>query len=475
MFTHFAMSTQQDIYVVGAENRSSMLNKDNYIPWSSRLLRSAKSKSNRKLLLNSILEGLYQYRMIEEPSDPYRIPHVLPSSYLQTDDKLTTEEAKQVEADDQAIQTILTGLPEDIYATVDSCNSTKEIWLHVQQMMKGPVWGCDRLVLRAKVIENQVMAISVISVSSDSSEDSVGTPAGRVILFDTIPTTIPDTTPVIAPLTTQTDTTRVGPLAIQQLAVRHSVDHSSSDSSSTHSLSDHSSLDLPSTSAGPSRKRRRSPMTSVPALPPVSRALSPVRADLIRLPTRVRDIGYLVDAKVGPRETRVERVTHPAMPEDILEPAQEGAEEVTYETLGDLVQRFHDHIQAIPVHRVLVIEGVQWEQGHMIVGVESAVTALTERVAELERDNKRLRGTASDESQRVDRLQCDMSPKEMEAREAARNLETLNENEDDQESKNGGNENGGNRRNGNIDNEGNENGGNRGNENEGNGKKGIMA
>ncbi|GKF83744.1 hypothetical protein Tco_0248642, partial [Tanacetum coccineum] len=44
-----------------------------------------------------------------------------------------------------------------------------------------------------------VMAISVISISSNSSEDSVGTPAGRVILFGTIPTTIPDTTPVITP------------------------------------------------------------------------------------------------------------------------------------------------------------------------------------------------------------------------------------------------------------------------------------
>ncbi|GJW84570.1 hypothetical protein Tco_0157715 [Tanacetum coccineum] len=33
-----------------------------------------------------------------------------------------------------------------------------------------------------------------------------GTLAGRVILFDTIPTTIPDTTPVITPPATQTDT-----------------------------------------------------------------------------------------------------------------------------------------------------------------------------------------------------------------------------------------------------------------------------
>ncbi|GJS16845.1 hypothetical protein Tco_0411317 [Tanacetum coccineum] len=178
-------------------------------------------------------------------------------------------------------------------------------------------------------------------------------------------------------------------------------------------------------------------MASISALPLVSGALSPVRADLVPSPKRVRDSGYLADVEVDPRETslrddvivrvsdephleqdidleiqaeidkcvkglvkvRVERVTHPAMPKDILEPAQEGAVEVTYETLGDLVQRFHDHTQAIPVHRIQVIEGVKREQGHRIVGVESAVTALTKRIAELERDNKRLRGTASVESQ----------------------------------------------------------------------------
>nr|GFA81498.1 hypothetical protein [Tanacetum cinerariifolium] len=46
-------------------------------------------------------------------------------------------ELKQIEADDQAIQTILLGLPEDIYAAVDSYETAQEIWLRVQQMMKG--------------------------------------------------------------------------------------------------------------------------------------------------------------------------------------------------------------------------------------------------------------------------------------------------------------------------------------------------
>ncbi|GJW02534.1 hypothetical protein Tco_1561390 [Tanacetum coccineum] len=53
------------------------------------------------------------------------------------------------------------------------------------------------------------MAISVISVSSDSSEESVGTSTGRVILFCTIPTTIPDTTLFMIPPTTHIDTTSI--------------------------------------------------------------------------------------------------------------------------------------------------------------------------------------------------------------------------------------------------------------------------
>ncbi|GKD70150.1 hypothetical protein Tco_1324240 [Tanacetum coccineum] len=73
----------------------------------------------------------------------------------------------------------------------------------------------------------------------------------------------------------------------------------------------------------------------------------------------------------GPVKVRVDRVTHPVVADDILEPAQEGAVEVTYETLGDLVQRFHDHTEEIL----------------------------------LERDNKRLRDMMDVASQRVTRSQ----------------------------------------------------------------------
>nr|GEZ73408.1 hypothetical protein [Tanacetum cinerariifolium] len=109
----------------------------NYVTWLSRLLRYAKSRPNGKLIHNSIINGPYVRRMILEPGDTNREVHVNETFHIQTDDELTEKELKQIEADDQAIQTILLGLPEDIYAAVDSCETAQEICLRVQQMMKG--------------------------------------------------------------------------------------------------------------------------------------------------------------------------------------------------------------------------------------------------------------------------------------------------------------------------------------------------
>nr|GEV51682.1 retrovirus-related Pol polyprotein from transposon TNT 1-94 [Tanacetum cinerariifolium] len=138
------MSTQQDIYAAGSENRPHMLNKENYVPWSSRLLWYAKSRPTGKLIHNSIINGPYVRRMILEPGDPNREVPVNETFHVQTDDELTEKELKQIETDDQDIQTILLGLPEDIYATVDSCETAQEIWLRVQQMMKGSEIGIQK-------------------------------------------------------------------------------------------------------------------------------------------------------------------------------------------------------------------------------------------------------------------------------------------------------------------------------------------
>ncbi|GJY30363.1 hypothetical protein Tco_0413858 [Tanacetum coccineum] len=444
--------------------------------------------------------------------------------------------------------------------------------------IKEPIEIMDREVKRLKqsrIPIVKVMAISVILVSLDSSEDSVGTPAGRFILLGIIPTTIPDTTPSMTSPTTHIDTTpipivsptippspnytpalpdyssasdmkfdpsedpssdyipplpatlpflsstddssdndipdtppspthgtpftkttlstqrspiasgglrrrvmilspgqpiphgrpyryhpngpvhmmtmrkRVRPLPTHRLAVRHSVDYSSSDhfslndsssssssssssetssdspvdalsdSASSRSSSDHS---LPTSPSGtrsshrlcslvpsvhrssttiserpshdssfvsPSRKRSRSPVASIPLSSPILEALSSAHADLLPSPKRIRSPESATDLEgcskdsfkpYVPRkarlrlrlergliEVRVDKVTNPVIGDDTPESAQEGVIKVTYETLGDLVQRFHDHTKEIPVHRVQAIESVQMDQGYRIV------------------------------------------------------------------------------------------------------------
>nr|GEV08981.1 copia protein [Tanacetum cinerariifolium] len=108
------MSTQQGIYAASSKNRPPMRNKDNYVPLPSRIIRYARSRPNGKMIVNSIENGPYVRRMIATPGEP----------------------DLRMDVDDQAIQTILLGLPEDVYAAIDSCEIAKEIWKRVRQMMK---------------------------------------------------------------------------------------------------------------------------------------------------------------------------------------------------------------------------------------------------------------------------------------------------------------------------------------------------
>ncbi|GKA99175.1 hypothetical protein Tco_0827112, partial [Tanacetum coccineum] len=81
----------------GSETRHPMLNKENYVPWSSRLLRYAKSRPNEKLIYNSIMNDPYVRRMIPEPGDADREVLVNETFHEQTDDELTEKELIQKE------------------------------------------------------------------------------------------------------------------------------------------------------------------------------------------------------------------------------------------------------------------------------------------------------------------------------------------------------------------------------------------
>ncbi|GJW34379.1 putative reverse transcriptase domain-containing protein [Tanacetum coccineum] len=251
--------------------------------------------------------------------------------------------------------------------------------------------------------------------------------------------------------------------------------YASSDSSSRHSSSGHPILDslcdLPTTTfARPSRKRRRSPTTSVPVASPVPEALSLIHADLLPPRKRIREIGLGVDVEdsYGPYtepdidpdvkanidaciafdddiaargtdvrvdigttveeeaessakgmiEIEVDRVTHLVVSDDTAEPVREDFPELVsvdrsldamQRGLDVVMQELYDHMIEILVHRVRVIESIQREQGHRITAASEQSAAMSKRISTLERDNMKLKGMLGVERQRVDRFRRSMS------------------------------------------------------------------
>nr|GEW84721.1 putative reverse transcriptase domain-containing protein [Tanacetum cinerariifolium] len=122
--------------------------------------------------------------------------------------------------------------------------------------------------------------------------------------------------------------------------------------------------------AGPSRKRSRSPTISVPISSPIPGALSSACADLLPLPKRIRSFDFVMRAEIyeciGYANALRAIEIDARVVVEAVDLEEEGAVEVTYETLGNLLQRFHDHTEEIPVHQVQAIKGVLRDQGNRI-------------------------------------------------------------------------------------------------------------
>nr|GEZ35714.1 hypothetical protein [Tanacetum cinerariifolium] len=196
-------------------------------------------------------------------------------------------------------------------------------------------------------------------------EESVGAFTARVILFGTIPTTIPSTVPNV-------DSPTIPHIAptIQYTSSFVCTDSSDSDTPDTSPSQDPYEV----TVARLSRKRCRSPTTLVPEASSVPRALSPVRFDLLPPRKRIKDNDFVIDpdeaesSARGTIEIGVDRVTHLVVSDDAAEPVRDdypdlicvdGSLEVMQRGLDMVMQELYDHMVEIQVHRVRVIESVQ--------------------------------------------------------------------------------------------------------------------
>ena len=131
------MAPQQDIHAAGAENRPPMLSKGGYSQWASRMIRYLKSKPNGKQLVKSVTEGPFQPKQVLDPGEPDSTPPVPPYYRDQKEADYTADDKAQLLADDQAFHYLVLGLPEEVYAAVDSEESAHAVWERVKRLMYG--------------------------------------------------------------------------------------------------------------------------------------------------------------------------------------------------------------------------------------------------------------------------------------------------------------------------------------------------
>ncbi|GKC44074.1 hypothetical protein Tco_1061796 [Tanacetum coccineum] len=124
-------SNQQTLADSGANERTSMLERGNYIPWESRFRRFLDNKlEDGERMWNSIQNGPYERLVIPNPDNTQQ-------QILEPLSKMTTENKNQYIADVKVMIYVLQVIPNDIYNSVDACKNAKEMWERIKRLMFG--------------------------------------------------------------------------------------------------------------------------------------------------------------------------------------------------------------------------------------------------------------------------------------------------------------------------------------------------
>nr|GFA62589.1 hypothetical protein [Tanacetum cinerariifolium] len=126
-----------NIMAAGSRDRPPMLATGRYPQWRSRFLRYIDTRPNGDALRKCILSG------------PYKPTTILVQAVEATDDSLTVPEHTTVEtpmntsplnkdhflAEKEAINLIFTGIGDEIYSTVDACQTAQEMWEVIERFV----------------------------------------------------------------------------------------------------------------------------------------------------------------------------------------------------------------------------------------------------------------------------------------------------------------------------------------------------
>ncbi|GKC53567.1 hypothetical protein Tco_1076312, partial [Tanacetum coccineum] len=116
-----------------------MLTMVRYAQWRSRVLRYLDTKPNGDALRKCILEGPYKPIIVVVPAvaatdDSLAIPQ---HTAVETILNMSPDNKAHFQAEKEAIFMLLTGIGDEIYSTVDACQTANEMWISIERLQQG--------------------------------------------------------------------------------------------------------------------------------------------------------------------------------------------------------------------------------------------------------------------------------------------------------------------------------------------------
>ncbi|GJW42339.1 phospholipase-like protein [Tanacetum coccineum] len=128
-----------NIMAAGSKDRPPMLGPGRYSQWRSRFLRYIDTKPNGGGLKKCILNGPYVPTsvLIQAVPEAEGRPAVQQHTAIETVLNMTPENKEHFQSEKEAIFLLLTGIGDEIYSTVDACNTVNEMWIAIERLQQG--------------------------------------------------------------------------------------------------------------------------------------------------------------------------------------------------------------------------------------------------------------------------------------------------------------------------------------------------
>ncbi|KAJ9566854.1 hypothetical protein OSB04_002820 [Centaurea solstitialis] len=136
----FVMTTKEAL-AIGSDTKPPVLFRGDYNMWRDRFLDFIDRQDLGEYIRLSLKEGPKVFTE-EKPAQPDSDPPVAAHTIIKKFEDMTVQEKNRHKADKLAKSFMLLGLPNDIYFTIDSHNSTgKEMWDQIEKQMLGTSVG----------------------------------------------------------------------------------------------------------------------------------------------------------------------------------------------------------------------------------------------------------------------------------------------------------------------------------------------